>query len=302
MNSEVLPVTDGAGGFVDLAPAEETVQFQVNKALKGQKVKWEFELALDVAVAFNGVAQLQPKVAANQNAQSFLAAIMLKTTTQLDFKAGDIVKLEATIGDASQNRGLAALLAPAGPVAIYHLDSTTHPVFWLGLEDVKISGPTRKTAALRQPTPEVTALAKDLLQASMVYDEKKLNQLYAAEVQLLPGNRLFYFGLEVPGKMTESGVPVKRDEMLVALKKQAARDPMPAFVAGTIVNLFQIEQLDVAVGDYVTEPNKPSESLYGSLRFKIADNDVLLKLSVPGAFRFVQLRKTDEQWKVVAEY
>jgi serine/threonine protein kinase len=133
LNSEVLPVTDGAGGFVDLSPAEDTVQFQVNNALKGQKVKWEFELALDVAVAFNGVAQLQPKVAANQNAQSFLAAIMLKTTTQLDFKAGDILKLEATIGDASQNRGLAALLAPVGPVAIYHLDSTTHPVFWLGL-------------------------------------------------------------------------------------------------------------------------------------------------------------------------
>ncbi|XZE55975.1 protein kinase domain-containing protein [Planctomycetaceae bacterium SH139] len=302
LNSEVLPVTDGAGGFVDLSPAEDTVQFQVNNALKGQKVKWEFELALDVVVAFNGVGQLQPKVAANQNAQSFLAAIMLKTTTQLDFKAGDIVKLEATIGDASQNRGLAALLAPAGPVAIYHLDSTTHPVFWLGLKDVKISGPTRKTAAIRQPTPEVTAFAKDLLQACMVYDEKKLNQLYAAEVQLLPGNRLFYFGLEVPGKMTESGVPVKRDDMLVALKKQAARDPMPAFIAGTVVNSFQIEQLDVAVGDYVTEPNQQSESLYRSLRFKIADNDVLLKLSVPGAFRFVQLRKTDEQWKVIAEY
>lgn len=302
LNSEVLPVTDGAGGFVDLSPAEDTVQFQVNKALKGQKVKWEFELALDVAVAFNDVAQLQPKVAANQNAQSFLAAIMLKTTTQLDFKAGDIVKLEATIGDASENRGLTGLLAPVGPVAIYHLDSTTHPVFWLGLEDVNISGPTRKTAALREPTPEVTAFAKDLLQACMVYDEKNLNQLYAAEVQLLPGNRLFYFGLEVPGKMTESGVPVKRDDMLVALKKQAERDPMPAFIAGTIVSSFRIEQLDVAVGDYVTEPNQPSESLYRSLRFKIADNDVLLKLFVPGAFRFVQLRKLDDQWKVIAEY
>lgn len=301
-NSEVLPVTDGAGGFVDLAPAEDTVQFQVNNALKGQKVKWEFELALDAAMSFNGVAQLQPKVASNVNASSFLAAIVINTTNQLDFKAGDIVRLEATIGDASENRGLAGLLAPTGPVAIYHLDSTTQPVFWLGLKDVKISGPTRKTAATRQPTPEFTAFAKDLLQACMVYDEKKLNQLYAAEVQLLPGNRLFYFGLEVPGKMTESGVAVKRDEMLVALKKQAARDPMPAFIAGTIVSSYRIEQLDVAVGDYVTEPNQQSESLYRSLRFKIVDNDILLKMSVPGAFRFVQLRKTDEQWKVIAEY
>ena len=301
-NSEVLPITDGAGGFVDLAPAEDSVQFQVNKALKGKKVKWEFGLALDAATSFNGVAQLQPKVASNVNVNAFLAAIVINTTTQLDFKAGDIVRLEATIGDASENKGLAGLLAPSGPVAIYHLDSTTHPVFWLGLKDVKISGPTRKTAALRQPTPEVTAFAKDLLQACMVYDEKKLNQVYAAEVQLLPGNRLFYFGLEVAGKMTESGVPVKRDEMLVALKKQAARDPLPSFIAGTVVNSFRIEQLDIAVGDYVTEPNQPSESLYRSLRFRIADNDVLLKLSVPGAFRFVQLRKLDNQWKVIAEF
>ena len=301
-NSEVLPVTDGAGGFVDLAPAEETVQFQVNKALKGQKVKWEFELALDVAVAFNGVGQLQPKVAANQNAQSFLAAIMLKTTTQLDFKAGDIVKLEATIGDASQNRGLAALLAPAGPVAIYHLDSATHPVFWLGLKDVKISGPTRNTPALFKPAPEVAAFAKDLLRACLLYDEAKLIKLYASEVQLLPENRLFYFGLEVPGKMTEYGVPVRRDEMLGALKKQSERDPMPAFIAGTIVNSYRIEQLDVAVGDYVTEPYQQSGSLYRFIRFKIEEGDVLLKVSVAGAFRFVQLRKTDEQWKVIAEY
>ena len=157
-NSEVLPVTDGAGGYVDLAPAEDTVQFQVNKALKGQNVKWEFELALDAATSFNGVAQLQPKVASNENAKSFLAALVINTTTQLDFKAGDIVTLEATIGDASENKGLAGLLAPSGPVAIYHLDSTTHPVFWLGLKDVKISGPTRKTTALCKRRRETVAL------------------------------------------------------------------------------------------------------------------------------------------------
>jgi serine/threonine protein kinase len=301
-SSEVLPVTDGAGGFVDLAPTEDSVQFQVNKALKGQKVKWEFGLALDAATSFNGVTQLQPKVATNVNASSFLAAIMIKTTTQLDFKAGDVVTLEATIGDASENRGLAGLLAPVGPVAIYHLDSTTHPVFWLGLKEVEISGPTRKTVPLRQPTPEVTAFAKDLLQACMVYDEKMLIQVYASEVQLLPDNRLFSFGLEVPGKMTEYGVPVKRDDMLVALKKQAARVPLPSSVVGMMVSSFQIEQLDVAVGDYATEPNQPSESLFRALRFKIEENDVLLKVSVPGAFRFVQLRKKDEQWQVIAEY
>jgi DKNYY family len=301
-DSEVLPVADGAGGYVDMTPAEDTVQFQVNKAIKGQKVKWEFELAHDAAKSFNGVARLIPKSVGKENANPFLAALIIDTTDELDFRAGDLVKLEATIGDASQNKGLARLLSPSGPVAVYHLDSTPHPIFWLGFENVKISGPTRKTTARLQPAPEVTAFAKDLLRACMLYDEKKLNQLYAPEVQLLPGNRLFYFGLEVPGKMTEYGVAVKREEMLVALKKQAAVDPIPSVFIGQFIKLYRIEQLDVAVGDYVTEPNQPSESLYRSLRFKIEENDVLLKLSVPSAFRFVQLRKTDEQWKVIAEY
>ena len=136
----------------------------------------------------------------------------------------------------------------------------------------------------------------------MLYDEEKLNQLYASQVQLLPGSRSFYFGLEVPGKMTEYGVPINRDDMLVSIKKQAERDSLPPFIVGTMINSFRIEQLDVAAGEYVTEPNQASESLYRSLRFQIKENDVLLKLSVPGAFRIVQLRKTDEQWKVIAEY
>jgi hypothetical protein len=297
-----VPVTDGAGGYVDMAPAEDTVQFQVNKAIKGQKVEWEFELARDAAKSLNGVARLIPKSVSKENKNPFLAALIIDTTDELDFKAGDLVKLEATIGDASQNKGLGGLLAPSGPVAVYHLDSTPHPIFWLGLTNVKISGPTRKTTARIQPAPEVTAFAKDLLRASMRYDEEEAQQLYASEVQLLPGNRLFYFGLEVPGKMTEYGVPVKRDEMLVALKKQAARDPMPSFIVGTIVNSFRIEQLDVPVGDYATEPNQRKRIPVPIIAIQDHENDVLLKLSVPGAFRFVQLRKTDEQWKVIAEY
>ena len=300
--SEVLPVTDGAGGFIDLAPAIDTVQFQVNQALKGQAVKWEFELASDVAQSFNGAIQFIPKSASVKKDKPLLATLFIATTDEFEFKAGDLVRLEGTIGDASQNKGLEGILAPSGPVAVYHLDSTPHPVFWLGLKNVRISGPTRQTPARLQPAEEVAAFARDLLRACMLYDEQKLNQLYAAEVQLLPGNRLFYFGLEVPGKMTEYGAAVKRDAMLVALKKQADRDPVPSFIVDTLVSSFKIEQLDVAVGNFTTEPNQADESLYRSLRFKVEENDVLLRLSVPGAFRFVQLRKTDEQWKVVAEY
>ncbi len=301
-NSEVMPITDGAGGYVDLAPAEDTVQFQVNKALQGQIVHWEFELAQDAAKNFNGVVHLIPKSVRTANPNPFLDALVIDTTDNLSFKAGDSVKLEGTIGDTSQDNGFGSLVSPSGPIAIYHLDAKPHPVFWLGFKDAKISGPTRTTAPTTQPAPEVNAFVKDLIRACMVFDEKKLNQLYSPEVQLLPGNRLFYFGLEVPGKMTESGVLVKRDEMLVALKKQAAVDPIPSFIVGAMVNSLRIEQVDIPAGDYVTETNPSSESLYRSIRFKIKVNDVLLKLSTPVAFRYVQLRKTDNEWQVVAEY
>lgn len=300
--SEVIPVTDVAGGYVDLNPAEDTVQFLVNRALKGQNVKWEFELAHNATSSVSGVTQLTPKAVGKANANPYLVTLILHTADQLELKAGDLVKLEATIGDAGQNNGLGGVAKPLGPVAVYHLDSHPNPIFWLGLTNVKILEPVRKNAALRQPAKEITALAKELLRASLVYDEQKLNQLYAPEVTLLPGNRLFYFGLEVPGKMSDYGAAVKREEMLIALKKQADRDPIPSFLVATMVNSFRIEQVDAAVGEYITEPNRPDESLYRSLHFKIEQNDVLLKFSVPGVFRYIQLRKSDEKWMVIAEY
>ncbi len=300
--SEVLPVTDGAGGYVDTAPDEVTVQYQVNKALKGQKVNWKFELATDAERNFTGTVQLVPKSVLKTNATPFLVTIMIEAQDEVSFKAGDTVTLAGTIGDASQNKGLGRLLKPSGPVAIYHLNSSPHTVFWLGLSDVKISGPSRKTVVAMQPAPEVMTFAEELLQACMLFEEQKLNELYAPEVQLLPGNRLSHFGLEVPGKMTEYGVPIERAEMLAAIKKQAGVDPIPRAFISEFLKLHQIQQIDVPVGDYSTEPNQSDGSLFRVIRFRIKQNDVLLKVSVPGAFRFLQLRQTDEQWRVIAEY
>ncbi|XZE35612.1 hypothetical protein SH501x_001114 [Pirellulaceae bacterium SH501] len=78
-NSEVVPVTDGAGGYIDFAPAEDTVQFQVNSALKGQAVKWEFELAHDAIRSFKGAVQLTPKTSDKTNANPLIAAIIIET-------------------------------------------------------------------------------------------------------------------------------------------------------------------------------------------------------------------------------
>ncbi len=311
LNSEVIPVTKGAGGYIDLKPAEDTVQFRANEALKGQKVTWEFTLGSDVIVRNGGIV-LMPQSITNQDAKDtkkaipFLSAIMARVTrdqaAEMGFKTGDRVKVEGTIGDFSSNKGIAALQSPAGPVAVYHLDSAPHPIFWVGLIEVKITGPKRKSTPLRKPAADVAKVAKAALRANFQYDEQAIKAIYTEEVLLLPGNRLFHFGLELPAKMTPSGVVVKRDNMLPALKKQAERDPAPESIVALLVDEFRIEQLDVPAGEFVTEPNQPSDSLYGKLNFTIEENDALIKISVPDAFRYLQLRKVDEQWKVVAEY
>lgn len=307
LESEVFPVTDGAGGFIDMKPAEDTVQFRVNEALKGQKVTWEFELARDATESYTGVVSLTPKLADDEDAVPFLSSLFVKPDARekssFDFKAGDILKLECTIGDFAGNKGIAALQTPSGPVAIYHLDAAPHTVFWVGLTDVTIASPTRKATPLRlKPAADVAATAKALLRASIRFDEQQLKAIYPTEVRLLAGNRLFQYGLEIPGKMTSFGVVVVRDQMLAAFKKQADRDPVPEPFVAFMVNMFRIEQLDVPAGEFATDPNQLGESVFDKLRFSIEENDVLLKVSVPMAFRYLQLRKLGEQWKVVAEY
>jgi hypothetical protein len=311
MNSEVVPVTKGAGGYIDLKPAEDTVQFRANEALKGEKVTWEFKLGSDVMIRNGGIV-LTPQLITNEDAKDtkqaipFLSAIMASVprdqAAEMAFKAGDLVKVEGTIGDSSTNKGIAALLSPSGPIAVYHLDAAPHPVFWVGLIEVKITGPKTKATPLRKPAADIVKVAKAALRANFQYDERTLKEIYDTEVRLLPGNRLFHFGLELPAKMSPSGVVVKRDNMLPALKKQAERDPAPEQIVALLVDEFRIEQLDVKAGEFVTEPNHPSDSLVGKLQFTMEENDVLVKVSVPGAFRYLQLRKVDEQWKVVAEY
>jgi hypothetical protein len=297
IDSEVVPVTDGAGGFIDMKPAKETVQFQVNEALK------------DTTESFGGVISLTPKSVQEGNGVPFLSTLLVSPVARemasFSFKAGDIVKLEGVIGDFVDNEGMDALQSPSGPVAIYHLDAVPHTVFWVGLTNVTISSTklqTTVTVRSLKPSADVTSLAKALLRASFQYDEQAFKTIYAPEVRLLPGHRLFQFGLELPGKMSADGVLVQRDKMLPALKRQSDRDPIPAPFVETIISSFRIEQLAVSAGEFAAELNQPNDSMFGELRFTIEENDVLVKISVPGAFRYLQLRKSNEAWTVVAEY
>jgi hypothetical protein len=313
LNTEVMPITDGAGGLVDLKPAKGTVQFRVNEALKGKKVKWDFELAADAAGNYLGIMILQPKLGdapdANKEPKTvpYLKSIIVKANNVEPLKAGDRVKLEGTIGDSSRNRGINAIISPSGPLAIYHLNAAPHTVFWVGLTKATVTGPDRKIApARRQPNADVVKVAKALLRASLFdYDEETLTEIYAPKVQLLPGNKLFYeqYRLTEDRSVDKLGAVVERDKLLEAVAKSAERSSdIPKGLIGQVVDDFKIEQFEVAEGEFITEPNRPSESLDGKLRFLIKKGDVLLRVSVHGVFRFVQMRKADGKWRVVAEY
>ncbi len=148
--AEVMPTTDGAGGFVELKPAPDTVQYRVNEALKGKKVKWTVVLVADEMNMY-GVTSLMPDLGFDMS-RSFADAapdeiphlhlIMLKAPTRPEgagiFKAGDRVIVEGTIGDSSINTGF-MVVSYVGPVAIYHLENVGHPIFWVGLTDARIA-------------------------------------------------------------------------------------------------------------------------------------------------------------------
>ncbi|MFN3192816.1 MAG: protein kinase domain-containing protein [Aureliella sp.] len=306
VDSEVIPVTDGAGGFIDLNPAEDTIQFRVNQALKDQRVEWEFVLSRDAAASASGVTNIVP-VLANNGLVPFLGSLFIHSPpgdgVAVDFKAGDRVKLVGTIGDSSGGKGLASAMAPVGPVAVYHLQSSPHTIFWIGLKEVTLTGSGReRTPSIQEPARGVSAFVRALLKASLEYDEAALQEMYASEVRLLPGNRLFHFGLELPGKLSASGVLVKREDILPALKEQASRDPIPRSMVGGLASLFRIEQVSAPVGELIAEPNLSNDSVFGRLQFTLEKNDILIKVSVPNAFRYLQLRKSGESWIVVAEY
>jgi hypothetical protein len=79
------------------------------------------------------------------------------------------------------------------PVAIYHLNSAPHPVFWLGLKDVKLAGPTRKSVARMQPAPEVTAFASVLLRSLLNGTPRRYDREGNLGAKLFAGRSCFSF-------------------------------------------------------------------------------------------------------------
>ena len=140
LDSEVIPISDGAGGYVDLRPKKDTLQFLANEKLKGQQIKWEFEVVADTSTNYLGLLMLQTSTKASiekdRGTPPFLNTIILRAEPGQTLKAGQRVLLEGTIGDANNNQGINLF---SGPVAIYHFHAAPHPIFWLGLADATVT-------------------------------------------------------------------------------------------------------------------------------------------------------------------
>lgn len=144
--SGLTTITDGAGGYVDHRPPVGTVQFEVNEALKGRQVRWEFVVGDEpsqadqfaLAPTWDG----RPDVEAEGDPKEFpylgliLFAGHVAGLPSPPLEEGHRVVLEGTIGDFSTTDETSDSFR--GPTAIHHLEAVPHPIFWLGMEDVRI--------------------------------------------------------------------------------------------------------------------------------------------------------------------
>jgi hypothetical protein len=143
LDTEVVPLGSAAGkeGLVDLKPAKDTVQFRVNEALKGQRVKWEVKIEGGVVVpgSHMTIASKYPLL------QSLILEAPWREPEDV-IVTGDRVKLEGTIGDFATNKGSRVPLA--GPVAVYHRADAPATVFRIGLKEATI------TRVVRDKSPD----------------------------------------------------------------------------------------------------------------------------------------------------
>jgi hypothetical protein len=135
-------ITDGYGGVVDFNAAKGTVQYEASELFGGKGINWEFELAGDTEIYWNGSTKLLPEIArvANEGTEqneTFRFFIRIAKTDDGPFKAGDRVRLQASIDDFSRFRK--DYSRATGLVAIYYLEEGPNPVFDLRLDKAELT-------------------------------------------------------------------------------------------------------------------------------------------------------------------
>jgi hypothetical protein len=139
-------ISDGYGGLVDFNAAKGTVQDAATKRFAGggskPKIEWEFELARDTETIWNKSIVLTPKAGITNGGDEKkdeipFFEIKIAKSNAGPFKAGDRVKLSASIDDFSRfgkDFGKAR-----GLMAIYYYDDAPNPVFYLKLDEADVA-------------------------------------------------------------------------------------------------------------------------------------------------------------------
>lgn len=129
-----FPITDGAGGFIDLSPLPGTLQFRANDCYSDRKVSWKIRLAHDAFQSPNylpthSAVWLFPHppgtlsdLSDDDSAEVLVLGLLIEQPPQggLDaLKAGEEYILSGQIGDARQTD----ILLFRGVHVAYHLGS-----------------------------------------------------------------------------------------------------------------------------------------------------------------------------------
>ena len=140
--SDLEVVTDGYGGVVDFNAARDTVQYVANEMFEGRPIDWQFELAKDARQSYDKSIWLVPQFTSKPKDEGkkqdipLLVGVSVKESKAGPFKAGDRVRLKASIDDFLRFRKRFSLAT--GLAAIYYLDDAPTSVFHLKLEKAEI--------------------------------------------------------------------------------------------------------------------------------------------------------------------
>ena len=135
-------ITDGYGGVVDFNAAKGTIQYEASEKFGGKHIDWEFELATDTEIAWDDSTSLLPKIARTaedgpEDSDKPIFGISIEKATAGPFRAGDRVRLKASIDDFSRFRK--DYFRAFGLVAIYYLEEGPNPVFDLRLDRAEVT-------------------------------------------------------------------------------------------------------------------------------------------------------------------
>lgn len=137
-------ITDGYGGVVDFNAAKGTIQYKANNLMGsgGPHIDWEFELVGDTEINYDKSTGFVPKIAQIANdgkgkSERFRFFISIAETDDGPFKAGDRIRLRASIDDFSRFKK--GYHKATGLVAIYYLEDAPNPVFDVRLDEAEVT-------------------------------------------------------------------------------------------------------------------------------------------------------------------